>query len=267
VAWTESHQSLLDHRKTLCFARELGVDQVTAIGHLHIFWWWALDNAPDGNITKIDPDDIAQAARYHANDIGPETSRVNFLSALVAAQFVDKKSHGADRPPTFHIHDWKQYGGRLCAARAAHRDRMRRARAPLEKRTLQKTTGQEIRSEDLSSRCLKDDTKFAAFCTLYENEIGPLTGLIADRLKEFTNDYPLRWFEEAVKIAVANGKRKLAYIEGVLKNYRVEGFRTEEEKEPEYDPNDPPSLMDGLTRRQRDQRERNRQLHNGLSED
>jgi hypothetical protein len=117
----------------LRLARELGVDQVTAIGHLHIFWWWALDNAPDGNLTKIDPADIAQAARYHANDVGPNRGSVNFLETLMTAQFVDKKGHGEGRPSTLHIHDWKQYGGKLCAARAKNKERMKAARASQEK--------------------------------------------------------------------------------------------------------------------------------------
>lgn len=148
MAWTESHQSLLNHRKTLRFARELGIDQVAAIGHLHIFWWWAMDNAPDGNLTKIDPTDIGIAAQYHANDAGPETSRTTFFDALVAAQFVDRKSHGNDRPPSFQIHDWEQYGGKLCKTRATNRNRMKVARA-----TLEESRGEKSRGDQISTPC------------------------------------------------------------------------------------------------------------------
>src|SRR4030042_1268600 len=118
-AWTESHQSLLDHRKTLRLARELGVDQVTAIGHLHIFWWWALDNAPDGNLSKIEPPMLDEVVRYHANAPRPKspsnsdvTHTLSFFSALISAQFVDKKDHGPGRQPSVSIHDWGEYGGK-----------------------------------------------------------------------------------------------------------------------------------------------------------
>lgn len=86
--------------------------------------------------------------------------------------------------------------------------------------------------EKNSSRCLSADINFGDFCKLYEGEIGPITGMIGDRLKELSDEYPVRWFEEAVKIAGANGKRKLAYVEGVLKNYRADGFEVEETEEP-----------------------------------
>ena len=124
MAWTESHQSLLDHRKTLRLARELGIDQVTAIGHLHIFWWWALDNAPDGLLTGIDPQDVATSSRF----LNSSRDSKAFLKALLLAGFVDRISQGRGKPTVLQIHDWGEYGGKLIQSRARHRDVVRQSR-------------------------------------------------------------------------------------------------------------------------------------------
>jgi DnaD/phage-associated family protein len=62
---------------------------------------------------------------------------------------------------------------------------------------------------------------------LYEQNIGPLTPLIADRLKDAESDYPPEWIEEAIGIAVENNVRKWAYIEAILKRWQTEGKERE----------------------------------------
>jgi len=59
--------------------------------------------------------------------------------------------------------------------------------------------------------------------TLYEQNIGALTQLIADMLREAEKEYPSMWFEEAFKIAVANNARKWKYVEAVLKRWKEKG--------------------------------------------
>lgn len=59
--------------------------------------------------------------------------------------------------------------------------------------------------------------------TLYEQNIGPLTPMISETLQEAENDYPERWIEEAIQIAVRNNVRKWTYVEAILKGWRVEG--------------------------------------------
>ena len=59
--------------------------------------------------------------------------------------------------------------------------------------------------------------------TLYEQNIGALTQLIADMLRESEKEYPSMWFEEAFKIAVANNARKWKYVEAVLKRWKEKG--------------------------------------------
>jgi DnaD/phage-associated family protein len=61
---------------------------------------------------------------------------------------------------------------------------------------------------------------------LYEENIGPLTPMIADTLQEAEQSYPYTWIEEAVRIAVENNVRRWTYVEAILKRWQ-EGGRDE----------------------------------------
>ncbi len=58
---------------------------------------------------------------------------------------------------------------------------------------------------------------------LYEQNIGLLTPLIADQLRDMEKSYPPAWIDEAFTIAVAGNKRALRYIQAVLKRWETEG--------------------------------------------
>ncbi len=58
---------------------------------------------------------------------------------------------------------------------------------------------------------------------LYEENIGPLTPLIADTLKEAEELYPAEWIADAIALAVKNNKRHWKYCEAVLKRWKEEG--------------------------------------------
>lgn len=58
---------------------------------------------------------------------------------------------------------------------------------------------------------------------LYEQNIGPLTPIIADELRDAEETYPVRWIEEAIKVAVENNVRKWRYVLAVLERWRQEG--------------------------------------------
>ncbi len=115
-AWIESHQTLRDHPKTRKLARLLGVSRAAAIGHLHCLWWWALDYAEDGDLSRYDALDIALGAEWE-DDPGV------FIAALEAAGFLTAETT---------IHDWDDYTGRLIErreqAREASKERQRRYR-------------------------------------------------------------------------------------------------------------------------------------------
>lgn len=59
--------------------------------------------------------------------------------------------------------------------------------------------------------------------TLYEQNIGALTPLIADELRDAEQTYPQRWIEDAIKLAVSNNVRKWRYILSILERWRQEG--------------------------------------------
>ena len=66
--------------------------------------------------------------------------------------------------------------------------------------------------------------ELAAIAKTYENEIGPISGIIAEELKEIASRDPPEWFEAAVKEAVRANVRKLSYIKSILERWRKEGF-------------------------------------------
>ncbi len=63
--------------------------------------------------------------------------------------------------------------------------------------------------------------------TLYEENIGVITPMMSEELKDAEKEYPTHWLEEAVRAAVANNKRSWRYIQAILKRWETEG-RTRE---------------------------------------
>ena len=59
--------------------------------------------------------------------------------------------------------------------------------------------------------------------TLYEQNIGMLTPMIAEELKEAERLYPVAWIEEAFKEAVSLNKRNWRYIAAILERWSAEG--------------------------------------------
>ena len=58
---------------------------------------------------------------------------------------------------------------------------------------------------------------------LYEENIGPLTPLIADALKDAEETYSPEWIAETIDLAVRNNKRSWRYCEAILKRWKEEG--------------------------------------------
>ncbi len=83
---------------------------------------------------------------------------------------------------------------------------------------------------------------------LYEQNIGMMTPLIADQLRDMEKSYPPDWIDEAFNLAVASNKRKLRYIQAILKRWETEGKddrfitksepNTEEERRRKYIPDE-----------------------------
>lgn len=104
MAWIESHQALEKHPKVLRLSRLAQWTVPETIGKLHIFWWWCLDYAPDGQLDKFDVEVIA-------NVFGVTQDAQKFVvQTLTDVGFVDFA-------PQLRVHDWWDYAGRFLQVR------------------------------------------------------------------------------------------------------------------------------------------------------
>lgn len=115
MAWIKSEQALASHPKVHLLAKELGVGVPQVIGHLHLLWWWALDYADDGNLTRY-KDFIPNASQWE----GEETI---YIDSLIKHGFIDVIDD------KLIIHDWLDYTGALIETREKDAERKRQARA------------------------------------------------------------------------------------------------------------------------------------------
>jgi len=58
---------------------------------------------------------------------------------------------------------------------------------------------------------------------LYEENIGPLTPMIADTLRDAEQTYPEAWIADAMAEAVQRNKRNWKYVEAILKRWKEDG--------------------------------------------
>lgn len=59
---------------------------------------------------------------------------------------------------------------------------------------------------------------------IFEQEIGPLTPMVAEVLKEIEVDYPAEWFRMACREAVLNNARNMKYVKAILARWKVQGL-------------------------------------------
>ncbi len=58
---------------------------------------------------------------------------------------------------------------------------------------------------------------------LYEENIGMLTPMVADELREAEELYPPQWIEEAIREAISQNKRSWRYVARILERWEQEG--------------------------------------------
>jgi DNA replication protein len=71
---------------------------------------------------------------------------------------------------------------------------------------------------------------------LYEENVGPLTPMIADALKDAESTYSEAWVAEALEIAVKSNKRSWRYVEAILKRWKEEGHVQEQDRRDAQEP-------------------------------
>lgn len=155
--WIESHQSLRNHPKVKKAARLAGISEPEMIGRLHYLWWWALDYAPDGDLSKYSDDDIESAVDWHGEP-------GQFVKALIECGFndhcglIEKVKRGRV------VHDWYEYGGKLIEKREMNAERMRAKRATHVQRTTgarTPTTEDKIREDNSTEEKSTEDNRRA----------------------------------------------------------------------------------------------------------
>jgi DnaD/phage-associated family protein len=84
----------------------------------------------------------------------------------------------------------------------------------------------DIESIDLKSNDLKNMKKKGNAYQVYEQEIGPLTPMIAEGITRLEAEHTGHWVCESFRVCSKNGKRSLGYAEAILKRWKVEGYGT-----------------------------------------
>lgn len=123
IPWIQVYSNLLQHPKTGTLAVELDLKcsdveiEAVAVGILVSLWTWAVQNAPNGDLSNTNPRTIARAANWKRK---PET----LIVALKTSGFLDED---------MKLHDWEEYAelyiNRVEYQREQARERMRNMRA------------------------------------------------------------------------------------------------------------------------------------------
>jgi DNA replication protein len=83
----------------------------------------------------------------------------------------------------------------------------------------------EIKLDGLKAHEVPPETPISSpdIFTLYEQNIGLLTPLIADSLRDAETEYPETWIKDAIREAATANKRNWRYILRVLERWAAEG--------------------------------------------
>jgi DnaD/phage-associated family protein len=85
-----------------------------------------------------------------------------------------------------------------------------------------------IRTETDTERETETDTDDSAeVFSAYQNNIGAVTKITMDKLDGDILDFTPEWVTAAIGEAVRHEKRSLAYVEGILKGWKRDGFRND----------------------------------------
>lgn len=106
---------------------------------------------------------------------------------------------------------------------------------PKGREALEKLTAGEWRPDEQLQGTVTLSKVRSNIFVLYEQNIGPLTPLIADELRDAMDTYPNAWIEDAIRVAVRNNARKLKYILAVLDRMRAEGRHEQPQEDSDQD--------------------------------
>ena len=97
----------------------------------------------------------------------------------------------------------------------------------------------EIREESKEFRDKSKEIRESNLIVIWEQNISPITPVIAEELEQLKKDYGLPIVLEAIKVAYKRGKRNIAYVGGVARNMFTEGWSEEKQQKPKQEYKNP----------------------------
>ena len=120
------------------------------------------------------------------------------------------------------------------------------------------------RREDVDKRREEEEVDLVGVVSiLFQNEIGDLTLMIGEQIKDWVDNYPLEWIEDSIRIASGNNKRRVDYINGILKKKKIEGHGDNERGRGKEDGIDMEKQRDEDARKARERLEKGRKAKEG----
>lgn len=173
---------------------------------LHIFWYLAHSKTTHARASDLRANrTLAQSLK--ANDAAPETELERALARAVARGTL---LHWASAEDDFYF---------------LNTERGRRAH--------DKIQGETLPRDQIAPEPAATATRPNIFA-LYEQNIGLLTPMLAEELKDAEQNYPTEWIAEAIKIAVEQNKRKWSYARKILERWKTEGRGAQTKKKSWY---------------------------------
>lgn len=228
--------------------RILKIKTPQAVGHVAMLWLWSIDNAPDGDLSRVDIEDIAAACEW-------TKSAETFVNAMKAAELIDDD---------MKLHDWGEYTGQLMERREERRkkDRERQARYRAKKAAQRAQSGghgapppeppapqepppppppePEEPADPPLSKAMQAaaavgrpdmdgqvDPNLGKVMTFYMNRINPTPSRTSiEELGSFAEDIDADVIIKALEYALDEHKTSWSYIRATLRAYKNRGIRT-----------------------------------------
>lgn len=97
----------------------------------------------------------------------------------------------------------------------------------------------ENRDKSKENRDKSKEIRESNLIVIWEQNISPITPVIAEELEQLKKDYGLPIVLEAIKVACKRGKRNIAYVGGVARNMFTEGWSEEKQQKPKQEYKNP----------------------------
>lgn len=112
--WMKLYTNSRSHPKILVLASECGICQAQALGHICALWTWAMEYAPDGDVTKYTVPQVEELGCLWNGEPGA------LYNCLITVGLLSDNGNGG-----ICIHDWEPYSGshRLAINQKAYRKR------------------------------------------------------------------------------------------------------------------------------------------------